>query len=196
MKRILFLIIRLLYRIPGWLLKIRSYNKHIDETTFEERFDFGQKMIRKINSKSRVRIHSFGQENLPAEQGYLIAPNHQGLFDALILFETHDKPFKAIVKKELMSVFVLGNVLKMLQFEAMDRENLRASMKVIKKATQEMSEGRNYVIFPEGTRCRQPVSYTHLDVYKRQVQDIVIIQLILSIKDLMMSEVVDIFQEE
>ena len=155
MKRILFLIIRLLYRIPGWLLKIRSYNKHIDETTFEERFDFGQKMIRKINSKSRVRIHSFGQENLPAEQGYLIAPNHQGLFDALILFETHDKPFKAIVKKELMSVFVLGNVLKMLQFEAMDRENLRASMKVIKKATQEMSEGRNYVIFPEGTRCRQ-----------------------------------------
>ncbi|MFR1295600.1 MAG: hypothetical protein ACLSBH_09345 [Coprobacillus cateniformis] len=42
-ERILFLIIRLLYRIPGWLLKIRSYNKHIDETTFEERFDFGQK---------------------------------------------------------------------------------------------------------------------------------------------------------
>ena len=30
MKRILFLIIRLLYRIPGWLLKIRSYNKHIE----------------------------------------------------------------------------------------------------------------------------------------------------------------------
>ncbi|WP_028044143.1 lysophospholipid acyltransferase family protein [Candidatus Stoquefichus massiliensis] len=155
MKRILFLIIRLLYRIPGWLLKIRYYNKHLDETSFEERFDFGQKMIRKINSKSRVHIHCYGVENLPEEQGYLLAPNHQGLFDALILFGTHDKPFKAIVKEELMSVFVLGKVLKMLQFEAMDRQNLRASMKIIKKATKEMSSGRNYVIFPEGTRCRK-----------------------------------------
>ena len=34
MKRILFLIIRLLYRIPGWLLKIRSYNKHIDAVSY------------------------------------------------------------------------------------------------------------------------------------------------------------------
>jgi 1-acyl-sn-glycerol-3-phosphate acyltransferase len=155
MKRILFLIIRLLYRIPGWLLKIRYYNKHLEETSFEERFDFGQKMIRKINSKSRVKIHCYGVEKLPVEQGYLIAPNHQGLFDALILFETHDKPFKAIVKEELMNVFVLGKVLKMLQFEAMDRQNLRSSMKIIKKATREMSAGRNYVIFPEGTRCRK-----------------------------------------
>lgn len=155
MKRILFLIIRLLYRIPGWLLKIRYYNKHLEETSFEERFDFGQKMIRKINSKSRVKIHCYGVEKLPVEQGYLIAPNHQGLFDALILFETHDKPFKAIVKEELMNVFVLGKVLKMLQFEAMDRQNLRSSMKIIKKATHEMSAGRNYVIFPEGTRCRK-----------------------------------------
>lgn len=112
-------------------------------------------MIRKINSKSRVKIHCYGVEKLPVEQGYLIAPNHQGLFDALILFETHDKPFKAIVKEELMNVFVLGKVLKMLQFEAMDRQNLRSSMKIIKKATREMSAGRNYVIFPEGTRCRK-----------------------------------------
>lgn len=155
MKRILFLIIRLLYRIPGWLLKIRYFNKHIDETSFEERFAFGQNMICKINSKSRVHIHAYGMENLPEEQGYLIAPNHQGLFDALILFETHKKPFKAVVKKELLDVFVLGQVVRMFQFEAMDRDNLRSSMKIIKKATKEMSEGRNYVIFPEGTRCRQ-----------------------------------------
>ena len=155
MKRIVFLVIRLLYRIPGWLLKIRYYNHHLDETSFEERYDFIQKLIRKVNSKSRVNIHCFGVENLPEEQGYLIAPNHQGLFDALILFGTHDKPFKAIVKQELMSVFVLKDVLRMIQFEAMDRQNLRSSMKIIKKATKEMREGRNYVIFPEGTRCRK-----------------------------------------
>lgn len=155
MKRIIFLVFRLIYRIPGWLLKIRYYNKHLDTTSFEERFDFTQKLIRKVNEKSRVRIHCYGKENLPKEQGYLIAPNHQGLFDALILFGTHDKPFKAIVKEELMDVFVLKDVLKMIEFVAMDRSNLRASMKIIKNATKEMSAGRNYVIFPEGTRCRK-----------------------------------------
>lgn len=155
MKRIVFLVFRLLYRVPGWLLKIRYYNQHIDEISFEERYDFVQKLVRKIDQKSRVRIHCYGKENLPQEQGYLMTPNHQGLFDALILLDTHDLPFKAIVKQELMDVFVLGNVLKMLQFVAIDRSNLRASVKIIRQATKEMKEGRNYVIFPEGTRCRK-----------------------------------------
>lgn len=155
MKRIIFLVLRLLYRIPGWLLKIHHYNKHLEETSFEERYDFGKSIIHKINQKSRVKIHAYGKENLPKEQGYLLAPNHQGLFDALILFETHEERFKAVVKKELMDVFVLKDVLKMIEFEAIDRDNLRASMKVIKKVSREMKEGRNYVIFPEGTRCRK-----------------------------------------
>lgn len=155
MKRIVFLVIRLFYRIPGWLLKIRYYNRHIEKTSFQERFDFTQKLIRKVNQKSRVRIHCFGKENLPKEQGYLITPNHQGLFDALILFDTHDMPFKAVVKKELMDVFVLKDVLNMIEYEAIDRENLRASMRVIKKVTKQIEKGINFVIFPEGTRCRK-----------------------------------------
>lgn len=155
MKRIVFLVVRLIYRIPGWLLKIHYYNQHLDETSFEERFDFIQKLIHKVNQKARVEIHCYGLENLPEEQGYLIAPNHQGLFDALILFDTHKKPFKAVVKQELMDVFVLGKVLRMIEFVAIDRSNLRASVKVIRQATKEMREERNYVIFPEGTRCRK-----------------------------------------
>ena len=128
MKRIIFLVIRLLYT---------------------------QKLIRKVNEKSRVNIHFFGKENLPEEQGYLMAPNHQGLFDALILFGTHDQPFKFIVKKELMHVFVLKNVLHMVDALAIDRENIRASVKVIRQASKDMAAGTSYVIFPEGTRCRQ-----------------------------------------
>ena len=155
MKRIRFLVIRLLYRIPGWLWKIRYYDKHLDTTSFEERFDYIQRLIHKVNQKSRVRIHCYGVENLPEEQGYLMAPNHQGLFDALILFDTHQQPFKAIVKQELTDVFVLKDVLKMIEFLAMDRSNLRASVKVIRQVTKEMKEGRNFVIFPEGTRCRK-----------------------------------------
>lgn len=155
MKRIVFLVIRLIYRVPGWLLKIRYFNSHMETTSFEERFDFTQKLIRKVDQKSRVRIHCYGKENLPEEQGYLMTPNHQGLFDALILFDTHDLPFKAVVKKELMDVFVLKDVLRMIEFQTIDRENLRSSIRVIRNVSKELAKGMNYVIFPEGTRCRK-----------------------------------------
>lgn len=155
MKRIIFLVARLIYRVPNWLYKIRYYNKNLDQTTFEERFSFAQKMIRKINSKTRVTIHCFGKENIPEEQGCLFTPNHQGLFDALILFECLDRPFKAVLKKELMNVFVLKDVIRLLEFDAIDRDNLRASVKTIKKVTKGMESGIDYVIFPEGTRCKK-----------------------------------------
>lgn len=155
MKRIILLIIRLLPRIPGYLLKIRYYNKHIHETSFEERFHCVRNIILKINSKSRVTIHCYGKENLPDEQGYLMTPNHQGLFDALIMLDTHEIPFKAVLKQELLKVPVLKKLITMIQYSAIDRNNLRTSMKVIKNASKEMSEGRSYLIFPEGTRCRK-----------------------------------------
>lgn len=155
MKRIVFLVLRLFYRIPWWLLRIRYYNRHLEETSFEERFTFVEKLIDKVSEKARIHIHCFGVENLPNKNGYLLTPNHQGLFDALILFDTHQRPFKAVVKEELMHVFVLKDVLRMLQFVPIDRSNLRASVKLIKDVSQEMSEGMNYVIFPEGTRCRK-----------------------------------------
>ncbi len=155
MKRIILLIIRLLPRIPGYLLKIRYYNKHIHETSFEERFHYVRNIILKINSKSRVTIHCYGKENLPDEQGYLMTPNHQGLFDALIILDTHEIPFKAVLKQELLKVPVLKKLITMIQYSAIDRNNLRTSMKVIKNASKEMNEGRSYLIFPEGTRCRK-----------------------------------------
>ena len=54
-----------------------------------------------------------------------------------------------------MHVFVLGDVLNMIDALAIDRENIRASVKVIRQASKEMKSGISYVIFPEGTRCRQ-----------------------------------------
>ena len=35
-----------------------------------------------------------------------------------------------------------------------DRENIRQSLKVIAAVTEEVKKGRNYVIFPEGTRSK------------------------------------------
>ena len=37
----------------------------------------------------------------------------------------------------------------------MDRENIRQSMQVIQAVTKEVKKGRNYLIFPEGTRSKK-----------------------------------------
>ncbi len=154
MKRILMLICRLWWRIPGWVCGIMSREKNKDSIPYRDRFEFIQKMICKINEKSRIDIHIYGQENLPEKSGYLLTPNHQGLADALVLFEAHKEPFKAVMKQELLSTFMVKNVLNMLDFVAIDRNNLRTSMRVIKQVTREMQEGMTYLIFPEGTRSK------------------------------------------
>lgn len=39
---------------------------------------------------------------------------------------------------------------------AIDREDVRQSMKVIQQVAKEVESGRNYLIFPEGTRTKNP----------------------------------------
>ena len=37
----------------------------------------------------------------------------------------------------------------------MDRKDIRGSLKIIRKVSEELQQGRNYIIFPEGTRSKQ-----------------------------------------
>ena len=41
------------------------------------------------------------------------------------------------------------------QAQAMDRNDIRGSVKIIRQVTKELKEGRTYFIFPEGTRSRE-----------------------------------------
>jgi 1-acyl-sn-glycerol-3-phosphate acyltransferase len=155
MKRIILLVIKLIFFIPGWLLKIRKYNKKDDTASLKEKYQFIIKIVNKVIKVGNINVECYGVENLPSEQGYLMTPNHQGLFDPIIMFYTHSNPFRAVVKQELTNTIVVKDIIKMMGYLPMDRSNLRASMKVIRQVTKELKEGINYVIFPEGTRCKQ-----------------------------------------
>ena len=110
--------------------------------------------MHRINRAGRVTIDAHGMENLPKKDGYIMFPNHQGLFDTLALFESHEKPFTFVVKKEMENVILVKQIIRLLKAQLMDREDLRQSMKVIAKMAQEVKDGRRYVIFAEGTRSR------------------------------------------
>ena len=102
-----------------------------------------------------IKLEVYGEENIPKEDGFIFYPNHQGLFDSLTFFASSPKPFAAVIKKEAKDIILLRQVLQATGSLAMDREDIRQSMHVISQITEEVKAGRNYLIFPEGTRSRE-----------------------------------------
>ena len=154
MNRIAFMVIKNLFRVPGWFYKICGFGKETDSHTEQERYGFLRDVIRKVNKSGRVSVEVYGQQNLPSENGFVMFPNHQGLFDVLAIIEGCPAPFGVVVKKEVADVILVKQVLRLLRGLSLDRQDTRAAFQVISKVTGEVKSGRNYLIFPEGTRSR------------------------------------------
>jgi 1-acyl-sn-glycerol-3-phosphate acyltransferase len=153
MRRIILMAVRSIFQLPSWLYKIRklSNTEKYDEAT---RYALLHRLTPIANRRGRVKIECHGLENLPEESGYVLYPNHQGLFDVLAILETHEQPVSTVSKKEVENLFFIKYVFKMLGTKFIVREDVRQSMKVLMEVTKELKEGRNYIIFAEGTRSR------------------------------------------
>ncbi|MCI8274702.1 MAG: 1-acyl-sn-glycerol-3-phosphate acyltransferase [Lachnospiraceae bacterium] len=153
MKRIILMVMRLFFMAPVWFFKIWSWGRD-DRHAEKEKFELLRHVTTRANRAGRVTIEPHGLENLPEEPGYIMFPNHQGLFDVLGFLETSPQPFTVVMKKEVENVFLLKQVRILLKAQCMDREDIRDSLRVINQMTKEVKEGRNYLIFPEGTRSK------------------------------------------
>ena len=99
-------------------------------------------------------MKSYGVENIPNENGFMFYPNHQGLYDVLAILEACPTPFSVVAKKEVGNVPFLRQVFACMKAYIMDREDIRQSMQIILNVTKEVKNGRNYLIFAEGTRSK------------------------------------------
>jgi len=77
------------------------------------------------------------------------------MFDVIAIAATCNKPLGAVLKKELYDVPFLHQIALCTKSFAMDREDVRQSMTVINAVIKEVKAGRNYLIFPEGTRSKK-----------------------------------------
>ncbi|MDY6329781.1 MAG: lysophospholipid acyltransferase family protein [Lachnospiraceae bacterium] len=154
MERIILMIIKRIFIAPYWLYLICKYG-NTEKYSEEERYRVLSNIVKKVNRAGNVKIISDGEENLPKENGYVLFPNHQGLFDALVLLETNNQPITFVMKKEIENQWFIKKIIKLLQAQIIDRDDIRQSMGVINTMTKEVKEGRNYVIFAEGTRSRK-----------------------------------------
>lgn len=155
MRRIAYMVVKNLFRIPAWFYRLYKFGKENDTHTEQERYDFLRNVVKQVNKSGHVTIEASGISNLPEENGFILFPNHQGLFDVLAIIEADPHPFGVVVKKEAANIILVKQVVKLLRGLAMDRQDTRSALKLINQMTEEVKQGRNYVIFPEGTRSRK-----------------------------------------
>lgn len=155
MKRIILIVLRILYLIPYWLLVLVPRYCNTTKYSHEQRYAFMKEKVTIVNKKARVTVECHGLENLPSESGYLMTPNHQGLEDPVAIVQTHPTPARAIVKKELTKVFLMKDIITILSCIPMDRSDVRGSVRIIREASNAIKEGQNFFVFPEGTRAKQ-----------------------------------------
>ena len=150
----IILMVRLFYKVPYYLIRIwwLGTRKNFD---LEKNYAFIKKVTKAANRAGRVTIESYGVENIPKENGFIFFPNHQGMFDVLAFLATSPRPFTFVFKKEAANLPLVKQVVRALHAYAIDREDIRQSMTVIQSMTEDVKNGRNFLIFAEGTRSRQ-----------------------------------------
>lgn len=153
MNRIVTMVLRNLWHVPGAWFKLCHYAKNTDKYPELEQWQHIQHILRLAVKGGNIDLKVTGLENIPRE-AFMMYANHQGMFDVLAIAATCDAPLGAVLKKELYDVPFLHQIALCTKSYAMDREDVRQSLTVIQNVTEEVKKGRNYLIFPEGTRSK------------------------------------------
>ncbi len=154
MNRLVMVVLKNILLVPGAWVKLCKYAKHTDEYSYEEKYKHIRYILKHVCKSGNIDLQVTGLENIPKQDGFLMCGNHQGIFDIIAIVDSFERPLAAVLKKELNDIPFLKQIVQCTHSYPMDREDVRQSMKVIQSVTKELQDGRNMIIFPEGTRSK------------------------------------------
>ena len=158
MNRIALMVLRNILKVPGLYSKLSRYAKNPEAYTETEMYGHIQHILQLAVQAGNVDVKVYGKENIPKENGFLLTSNHQGMFDVLAIVANCDNPMGGVYKIELdnkgKGIPLIKEIIRCTKSFAMDRSDVRQSLTVIQNVTEELKKGRNYLIFPEGTRSK------------------------------------------
>jgi 1-acyl-sn-glycerol-3-phosphate acyltransferase len=101
---------------------------------------------------SGVKIAVTGLENIPRDKPLILAANHQGAGDIMIVLAFLPVHFRFAIKKELFDIPIFGWYLRRAGYFPIDRELVLSAYKMVEQIVGFLNAGDSVLIFPEGTR--------------------------------------------
>ena len=139
----------------AWIIK---YSKNPNKYPIELRYSKTRKLLRKANRLLKVDLIVEGKENIPDEVSCYFS-NHLGAVDPLFLVDTLSSPTSFVGKIELKNTPFVGKLFTGINGLFLDRSDLKQQLKVMMKVQDQLRNKEcNWVIYPEGTRNKDPMN--------------------------------------
>lgn len=123
-------------------------------TMFDRGGDFGHRCARAwawlILKTTGVRVRVSGLQHLDPAGSYLVAANHQSIYDIPIVFTSLPLQLRIVAKDSLGRIPFLGWHLRRTGHLLLNRKNPGAG--VLKRMAQLVGGAHSLIVFPEGTR--------------------------------------------
>ncbi len=139
--------VRLFYILVFEMLK--NYRRLNDD--LDNNFSICKKICKKIVRSAKITLNTYGCENLPKHNKFLLVSNHRCFFDVVFLIAAIEETVSFVAAKELWRYPVLRKYLSSIACVPLDRgalemEELKHSILTMRSALEE----GNLVLFPEG----------------------------------------------
>ena len=114
------------------------------------------KFIFRVCFRTFYKVEIIGLDNIPQTGAVILTCNHVSNFDPPLVggFVGLRRDPIYIIKKELLSVPLIGAMLKSFGFIAIDRYRKGGDLHSLKQALKVIKSGKALFIFPEGTRSK------------------------------------------
>lgn len=99
-----------------------------------------------------IRVHVEGGEHARRHRSYIVASNHQSMYDILVIYGWLRLDLKWVMKKELRKIPGIGIGCEKAGHIFIERRNPKQASQAIAKALAGLGEGIGLLFFPEGTR--------------------------------------------
>lgn len=133
-----------------WIAKANKMIKNAYKHTEEELYEFAMVIVRFLAKRARTTTKTYGEENLPKEDGYIMYSNHQGKYDALGILLSHKKPISIFWEKGSADKPITRQVSKLLKCKVISFSDMKGQIKALNSLSDEVKKGKRYLIFPEG----------------------------------------------
>ncbi len=114
---------------------------------------YGMWMMKVGRAALGIRVEAVGRDRLDRGRPCVFMANHESFLDGPLLMTVMDRPLRAIVKRFVFRIPVLGLGMKLAGYVPVDKEGRgQGRARVARAARLIRDEGHSFLVFPEGQR--------------------------------------------